>query len=150
MHYEDEGENGPHVVNIDWGGKCLQSKKVNLNCGMLEFYEYVELEEEFASLELFELPDIVLTVVRVNKSRHVSFCRIKPVQYLVSGTVTDKYLMMNIDNAVSKLNDDGAGILHLKLAVNRSDRWNYEHGRFFDRQLVKPQASPIVIALNIF
>ena len=38
VHYEDEGENGAHLVNIDWGGKCMQSKKVSLNCGMLEIY----------------------------------------------------------------------------------------------------------------
>ena len=126
VHYEDEGEDGAHLVNIDWGGKCLESKKVNLNCGMLEFYQYVELEEDFSTLELGQLPDIVLTVMRVSKSRHVSFCRIKPTDYLSSSTISDKYLMMNVDKAVSKLQDDGAGILHIKLAVNRQDRWNHE------------------------
>ena len=79
VHYEDDGENGAHVINIDWGGKCLESRRVNLNCGMLEYYEYVELEESFSSSELIELPDIVLSVMRVSKSRHVSFCRINPV-----------------------------------------------------------------------
>ena len=150
VHYEDEGENGAHVISIDWGGKCQYSRKEKLNCGMLEFYQYLELEEDFSSLELAELPNIVLTVMRVSKSQHVSYCRIKPTEYLSSEIIVDKYLMMNIDSAVSKLQDDGAGILHIKLGVNRSDRWNYEQNKKFDNKLVRPEASPIVISLNVF
>jgi hypothetical protein len=119
LHYEDKGENGSHSVHLNWGGKCAMTKETKLNCGMLEYYQYLELEEEFTTHELNLLPDIVISVLKPSKSNHVSYFRLKPTDYISSGTITDKYLLLNVDKAVSQLHDDGAGILHFKLAVNK-------------------------------
>ena len=150
IHYQDESENGNHYVNIDWGGKMITSKNCKLNCGMLEYYQFIELEESFSCGSLEELPDIVVSVVRDNKDRHISYCRLKPKDLASHMTIKDKYYMLNIDRAISKLQDDGAGILHMKLACDRSDKWSPASLNKFNKNLVRPKANPVVIALNIF
>lgn len=150
IHYIDESENGGHYINVDWGGKMTTSTKCSLNCGMLEYYQYMELEESFSCTSLDELPDIVISVVRSSKDRHVSYCRLKPKDFASSMLITDKYMMLNIDRAISKLQDDGAGIIHLKMGVDRMDKWQPMSLAKFDKNLVRPKANPVVIALNIF
>jgi hypothetical protein len=103
VHYQDEGENGSHYINIDWGGKQVQSSGSNLKCGMLEYYKYIELEESFSCNSLTQLPDIIISVVRNSKDRHVSYCRLKPADFASAFEIKDNYYMLNIDRAVCKL-----------------------------------------------
>ena len=150
VHYKDQEEKGNHYMNIDWGGKMIQSKNTGLNCGMLEYYQYLVLEEEFACESLDLLPDIIISVVKQKKDQHVSYYRISPKSIAGSLPISDKYYMMNVDKAVDALQDDGAGILHMKMAVDRVDRWFSENYSNFDQNLVRPKVSPVVIALNVF
>ena len=154
VHYKNEKDTSKHYVCVDWGGVKQISKKVDLYFGMLEFYEFIQLEESFGTDDIDQLPDVIVSVVRKSDDVHVSYCRLKARDYLPveSGTkkTAAKYLILNADQAIKRLSDHGAGILHMKLALNHSNRWTQSQTSMFNPRIQRPRMKQIWICLSIY
>lgn len=154
FHYEDMEDTGPHYMEINWGGKMVGSDKKDINYNLLEFYQYVELEESFSCRELEELPDIIISLTRNSfrskDLRRVCYCRLRPEDYISQEKMSDKYIFLNIDKSVCDVADDGSGILHFKLGVNATDKWTPSQAQNFNPKLERPKPNRIIVAVNAF
>lgn len=154
FYYEDNDDDDEHFMEINWGGKIVGSKKFKIKNNLLEFYDFVEIEEGFSCNGIEELPDIIVALTKYKSSRkkirRVCFVRLRPEDYVARDNINDKYIFLNIDKSVSDVADDGSGILHFKMGVNRTDLWTQNQMNNFNINLKKPEAIPIMVAVNVF
>lgn len=154
FHYQDNDDDDDHYVEINWGGQVAKTDKKEMKNNMFEYYQYIELMENFSCSTLEELPDIIVAVTKFKSSfkklKRVSYCRLRPENYISKDKISDKYICLNIDKSVSDVADDAPGILHFKLGVNHQERWTPTEVGNFDVNYRKPKMIPIYLSVNLF
>lgn len=140
-----------HKVVINWGGNIKETKTVRLKDGIIPVYTYVDIIEKFATSKLEQTPDIIISLVNVEKNLYVSFCRLRPEEFIIDKDIKDRYMMLNVDKSFTdNLRDDTAGILHLKIGVGDNiDGHEFSEFPLFNQQCLEPPLRSVVIIINI-
>lgn len=168
--YRERDTVSNHKVMIEWGGKSVKTQKVPLNQGVLSYYEYVQLEENFAIGNingfyqsktvreniLGQLPDICVYLENSDTKRKVSFLRFKPTDLykekgykgeLLKGAF---YQYFDLDDSFENLEIYGSGLLHIQLQIMPYKEFNQNGAPFNNSNSLRHSFKKVFMNVDVY